>query len=222
MGLQFTKQSTIVRAMGRTSNAREYLMDAATELIWEMSYNSVTVDAICARAGVKKGSFYYFFESKAALALAAMEHAWQTTTYPHMEAVFARDIPPLEQLKRFFEGIYQYQLEAMKKNNGRILGCPFFSVGMESGALDPAVWRASQNYVKRKHAYLAKTVHEAQAQGLTSLTGIDDVEEAVQGIQTLLEGAVARARVQNDPEPLRCVYHQALRLLGAKQPVIEI
>ncbi len=200
--------------MGRTSDARERLMDAATDLIWEMSYNAVTVDAICARANVKKGSFYYFFESKAALALAAMEHAWLSKTRPQMEIFFARDVPPLEQLKRYFEGIYQIHLEA--KNHGRVLGCPFFSVGMESGALDPEVWHASQKYVRRKHKYLAQAVHEAQVQGLID---VDDVEEAVQGIQTLLEGAVCRARVQNDPEPLRGLYHQALRLLGAKQAV---
>jgi TetR/AcrR family transcriptional repressor of nem operon len=189
-------------------------MDAATELIWEMSYNAVTVDAICARAGVKKGSFYYFFESKAALALAAMEHAWQSRTRPHMEAIFASSIPPLERLKRYFDGIYQHELDA--KSHGRVLGCPYFSVGMESGALDPEVWHASQNYVKRKHKYLAQAVHEAHAQGLL---GVDDVEDALQGIQTLIEGAVARTRVQDDPEPLRCVYEQALRLLGVQKVV---
>ncbi len=200
--------------MGRTSDARERLMDAATALIWEMSYNAVTVDAICARAGVKKGSFYYFFESKAALALAAMEHAWQTSTRPHMEATFAASVPPLERLKRYFGGIYELQLN--EKKQGRVLGCPYFSVGMESGALDPEVWRASQEYVKRKHKYVAQAVHDAQAQGLTNA---DDIEGALQGIQTLLEGAAARARVQNDPEPFRCVYEQALRLLGVQKAV---
>ena len=57
--------------MGRTSDADERLMTAARDLMWEESYGSVTIDDICARAGVKKGSFYYFFDSKAALAVAA-------------------------------------------------------------------------------------------------------------------------------------------------------
>ena len=56
--------------MGRTSDANERLMDAALDLIWEESYGAVTIDDICKRADVKKGSFYYFFDSKAALATA--------------------------------------------------------------------------------------------------------------------------------------------------------
>ena len=59
--------------MGRKSDAKERLLDAALDLIWERSYGVVTIDAICEKAGVKKGSFYYFFESKSALAVAALE-----------------------------------------------------------------------------------------------------------------------------------------------------
>ncbi|MGH8428529.1 MAG: TetR/AcrR family transcriptional regulator [Gammaproteobacteria bacterium] len=191
-------------------------MDAATELTWERGYNAVTVDAICERAGVKKGSFYHFFESKAALALAAMEDAWQTRR-PKMDAAFSVSNPPLERLKQYFEALYQSQLE-MSKTQGRVLGCPFFSLGMESGGLDPEVWHASQRYVKRKHGYIEAAIRDAQTAGLVD---VSSVEEAVQGVQTLMEGAMARARVQGNPEPLRGLYEQALRLLGAKRTVKE-
>ena len=58
--------------MGRVSDAREKLMSAILELIWSGSYGNTTIDQICERAGVKKGSFYYFFDSKADLAVAAI------------------------------------------------------------------------------------------------------------------------------------------------------
>ena len=58
--------------MGRTSDANERLMDAALDLIWEESYGAVTIDDICTRAGVKKGSCYYFCRSKSELAFAAL------------------------------------------------------------------------------------------------------------------------------------------------------
>ena len=53
--------------MGRTSNAKERLLEVAFELLWDNSYNSVSIDQICARAGANKGSFYYFFKTKADL-----------------------------------------------------------------------------------------------------------------------------------------------------------
>jgi len=57
--------------MGRVSDARQRLLDATIDLIWQNSYGAVTVDDICERAGVKKGSFYYFFPSKTDLVVAA-------------------------------------------------------------------------------------------------------------------------------------------------------
>ena len=74
--------------MGRTSDADERLKDAALALIWEESYGAVTIDDICKRAEVKKGSFYYFFESKAELAVAALEKMWADP----VEAQFGCDI----------------------------------------------------------------------------------------------------------------------------------
>ena len=43
-------------------------MQASTNFISESSYGSTSVDAICHRAGVNKGSFYHFFASKEELA----------------------------------------------------------------------------------------------------------------------------------------------------------
>lgn len=59
--------------MGRTSDARERILEAAIELIYARSYSAVGVQAICERAGVQKGSFYHFFPSKRELTLAAVD-----------------------------------------------------------------------------------------------------------------------------------------------------
>ena len=81
--------------MGRTSNARQRLLNAASDLLWEKSYHSVTVDEVCARAGVQKGSLYHFFDSKSALAVAALQHLWDTVAKPAYEESFSRLNPPL-------------------------------------------------------------------------------------------------------------------------------
>jgi len=47
--------------MPRVSDMKERLTNAALDLIWHNSYGTTSVDAICERAGAKKGSFYYFF-----------------------------------------------------------------------------------------------------------------------------------------------------------------
>jgi TetR/AcrR family transcriptional repressor of nem operon len=91
--LDLTGRSTIVVGMGRSSDARERLMDATLALMWEESYGAVTIDDICRRAGVKKGSFYYFFDGKASLAVEALERAW-TQEKAWWDETFSASVPP--------------------------------------------------------------------------------------------------------------------------------
>lgn len=207
----------MMRPMSRTSDAKERLLDAATELIWRKGYNAVTVDAICERAGVRKGSFYYFFDSKAALAVASLQNYWETQSRPRLDAAFSASLPPLERLKAYFESLYERQC-ALRKTCGEILGCPYFTLGMERGGVDADVWRASQGYVERKMKYIEAAIRDAKADGSIEIT---NVRAAAQALQTLAEGAMACARVKNDPEPMHGLHAQALRLLGAKQAVDE-
>src|ERR1041385_2830325 len=100
--------------MGRNSDARQKLMDAVTELIWHGSYGTTTIDHICDKAGVKKGSFYYFFESKSDLALAALTTDWEKHR-PDLDSVFSPTIPPLERLKRYCDFSYRFQSEIRAK-----------------------------------------------------------------------------------------------------------
>src|SRR6185436_4718428 len=116
--------------MGRTSDANERLMDAALDLIWEESYGAVTIDDICKRADVKKGSFYYFFDSKAALAVAALEKMWRDEWKPAMDARFSPSVEPLDRIKGYLESPYLKQCQ-VKQETGKVLGCPVGSMGSE-------------------------------------------------------------------------------------------
>src|SRR6267143_121637 len=115
--------------MGRVSDAKERLMGAVRELIWEGSYGSTTIDQICEKAGVKKGSFYYFFDSKADVAVAALEVGCKKHR-EEMDSAFSPTIPPLERIRNYCVFAYQKQLE-IKKKHGSVLGCPLFTLGAE-------------------------------------------------------------------------------------------
>src|SRR5258707_15690592 len=84
--------------MGRVSDAKERLMKAVGELIWTGSYGTPTIDHICDKAGVKKGSFYYFFKSKADLAGAPLDAEFQQRR-GEIDAIFFPIVPPLEGIR---------------------------------------------------------------------------------------------------------------------------
>src|SRR5213596_126407 len=113
--------------MGRVSDAKDRLMKAVGELIWTGSYGTTTIDQICEKAGVKKGSFYYFFESKADVAAEAIDQDWQRRRV-ELDALFSSTIRPLERLRKYCDYGYRLQTE-IKAKCGYVLGCPLFSLG---------------------------------------------------------------------------------------------
>lgn len=66
-------------ARPRAAPARQKLLDAALALIREKGYASTSVDDLCARAGVAKGSFFHHFKDKPSLAVAAADY-WSELT----------------------------------------------------------------------------------------------------------------------------------------------
>lgn len=195
--------------MGRTSDAKEKLMRSVTELIWTGSYGSTTIDQICERAGVKKGSFYYFFDSKAALAELAIESAWEEYR-PKLDQVFSPSLPPLERIHRYCEFELAEQVE-LKKQFGHVLGCPLCTLGTEVSTQEDRLRRKVQEIMGQSRRYLETTVRDAHACGLISAS---DPAAKAQTVYAYIEGLLAQARIQNNIEVLRDMESGMLALLG--------
>lgn len=201
--------------MGRTSDANERLMDAALDLIWEESYGGVTIDDICKRADVKKGSFYYFFSSKSELAIAALERMWNEESKPKMDSLFSPSVEPLARITSYLEFMAEKQREIYAKH-GKVLGCPVASVGSETCTCneESAVGNKMREMFMRKRKYYESAVRDAVADG--SIEPGDPAEKSV-ALNGLIEGTLAQARILNDPNVLKALPQLALRILGAKQ-----
>ncbi len=199
--------------MGRTSDAKERLMDAALDLIWEESYGAVTIDDICKRADVKKGSFYYFFSSKADLAVVALERMWLQSWKPNMDERFSPSIDPVTRLTAYLESIYQKQI-AVKQEHGKVLGCPIVSMGTETCTHEAAVNAKIRELLNRKRRYYESTIRDAVAEG--AIEPCDPAEKAV-ALAGLIEGIVCQCRIMNDPEGAKHLVDMGLHLLGVKQ-----
>ena len=134
--------------MPRVSDMKERLLDAAMDLIWHNSYGTTSVDAICERAGAKKGSFYYFFKSKSELAAAALDADWDKKK-AEMDSIFSPTVPPLERLDRYFDFVHG-RLAELQKKCGSILGCPLLSIGSEVSTQDQIVREAIDRIMNNK------------------------------------------------------------------------
>ena len=197
--------------MPRISTAKQRLTDAAMDLIWENSYGATSVDAICDRAGVKNGSFYYFFKSKSDLAVAALDDFWDKHR-AEFDSMFSATVPPLERLKRYFDFNYRTMAELQIKC-GAVLGCPLTSLGSEICGQDTVLLHKIHQLLDRKLTYLESAIRDAHAQGLVNAP---DAEAKAKALFLFIQGSLAQARIENDMEVLRNLYPSALDLLGAE------
>jgi TetR/AcrR family transcriptional regulator, transcriptional repressor for nem operon len=83
-------------------NVREQLMEAGLRTLHTQGFNGCAVQDITQAAGVPKGSFYNHFESKEALAMAALELFWMNGT-ARRALLSDVTIEPVERLRRHFQ-----------------------------------------------------------------------------------------------------------------------
>jgi len=197
--------------MGRTSDAKERLIEAVIELIWTGSYGSTSVDQICDRAGVKKGSFYHFFESKTELALAGIEHGW-TEHRKKLDQVFSPVVPPLERIWQCFRDFTLEQSE-LKEKCGRVLGGPIHTLGAEVSTVDEKLRQKLQDILSQFVCYYESAIRDAHAQGVIQAP---DAPALARILFAYGEGLLAQARIWNDLSHLNSMELGARVILGFK------
>jgi TetR/AcrR family transcriptional repressor of nem operon len=193
------------------SESKRKLLETAMEMIWESSYGSVSVDDICSKAGVNKGSFYYAFKSKSELAVAAFERYWEHKQ-PLMDKIFSPQVPPLERLENCCQLIIQDQKKKYE-SFGKMLGCPFCSIGSELSTQDEKIRLKAEQMSRRTLKYIESAVRDLAATGQID---VKDTEELAQEICSYITGVLMQAKIENSVSQVERLQHGVMRLLGIK------
>ena len=201
--------------MGRVSNAKERLMEAVRDLIWTGSYGSTTIDQICEKAAVKKGSFYYFFDSKSELAVAALDEEWQRRR-AELDSIFSPTTPPLERLKKYCDYGYRFQAE-MQRKCGYVLGCPLFSLGAEVSTQEGRLQKKVQEILNQKRKYLESAIRDAHAAGLIQAP---EASHKAGMLFAYYQGLMTHARIENKLDVLHDAVRGTYDLLGVQETTL--
>ncbi|WP_306191929.1 TetR/AcrR family transcriptional regulator [Streptomyces sp. MK5] len=200
--------------MGRTSDAKEKILTAARSLIELRGYSALGVAEICKTAGVPKGSFYYFFESKEALALAVIDEHWAAERR-EWTRLLKDDAEPLQRLRQLFEATQATQ-QAGQDSCGTISGCMFGNLSLEMSNQTEAVRERLQEIFEAQVEMVEAVITEARARGEVTVA---DTRTAAQSVVAQLEGQVLFAKLYNNTSPLNALWTNCLALLGARTPV---
>jgi TetR/AcrR family transcriptional regulator, transcriptional repressor for nem operon len=198
--------------MPRHQDSRQRLLEIATELMWESSYGRASVDRICERAGIRKGSFYHHFESKEQLTLEAIEFQWQQ--YRRLlNEIFSPLVAPLERLRLYLAECRSIQQQMCEKV-GFVCGCPLATLGSEIGTQQPTLRAKVHEIMEHNLRFVESAIRDAQVAGMIGQTNPAVLARIV---FDFCEGAHTRARIMNDLQPILDLEEGVMTILGVHE-----
>jgi TetR/AcrR family transcriptional repressor of nem operon len=188
--------------MGRTSTARERIIESAFSLWFRRSYADVGVSEICADAGVQKGSFYHYFPSKTDLAVAVVDEVELRYRSEILGGLLEDpDVPPLERLEKLVE--HHYALAVNNKNEtGHVWGCPIGNLAIEMSTQEEVLRERLNAFFARWAEGFAHLLDEAVVRGDLPP---HDTDSAGLALLAYVQGVTLLVKTGNDPDLIRTI-----------------
>ena len=187
-----TNRSRALRSPGPQAaiNTRDKLVRAAEELMLRDGYSATRVDDVIRKAGLSKGSFYHFFDSKESLGLAAIDRYYADRVARLGKGGHAGETEPRRRADRFVNHACSIAADLWKD------GCLLASFAADAARSSPAIAEMLGKRVDEFRALLASEL----APFATADVGAADLAEQ---FVICLEGAIVLARIYDDPTYLR-------------------
>jgi AcrR family transcriptional regulator len=188
------------------SGVRERLLDAAEALIYSGGIHATGVDAIVKRSGAARKSFYSHFESKEALAVAALERRDARWMRWFVDATLARGKSPRAQLLGMFDVLRDWFAQP------GFHGCAFLNTSGEIADADDPVRVVAREHKARLLAFVRERLDAyADVAGIERRT----LARLARQWLVLIDGAIGVALVSGDAGAARDARAAAELLLDA-------
>jgi len=174
-----------------TNQTKERILAAAKELFLARGYAATTVDAICEKAELTKGSVYYFFDSKEDLGLAVLEWSLGRGMQMLANGSCVRIVDPVEKTFAFLEHLEKCAPEVW--NGGCLLGSFSLELAETNSRMQQAVAGTFQSVAD----YFAEQLQPiaAQCAGKQAPTASDLADTLLGSV----EGSIILAKAHRDP-----------------------
>lgn len=191
---------------------KDRIVEVAAELFWKNSYQGVNTNTISQAAGVNKATLYRYFPSKDDLALAAIDNYCDRTVAYVFEGSFQVTEDPLECLAEIYQRVYQTAQNNFSQD-GCSPGCPFVNMAVEMATANSTIRDRVDQCFQRFGHYYRQIVLTAQERGIRS-TNVD-VDQAVNALINVMNGAMVASKVSNQPEAI-------LKMIPVAQQILKI
>ena len=190
--------------MPRPANpeTRSRLLEKGGDLVSSRGFNATGVQEITAAAGVPKGSFYNYFDSKEAFAVEVLGEYWDQVVELYGPILTDGHIPPLSRITRYFAGLADFH-----ERRQYAFGCLIGNMALEVTPSSEEVRAKLAAIYREWSTSLADCLREAQVH--KELAPGRDASQLATALIDTFEGAVMRAKVERSRAPFdsfeRCV-----------------
>lgn len=187
---------------------RSRIMSSGREVVHHRGFNGSGVQDITAAAGVPKGSFYNYFDSKESFAAEIVEDYWQSIEARHGPILYDARLMPLARVRKFFRGLSKDHCE-----NGFVLGCLIGNLSLELSNTSDEARRKLSAVLGRWESLLGECLREARERG--ELDAKRNPQELAAILIEAYEGALLRGKVEQSGKACERFERVVLpRLLG--------
>jgi TetR/AcrR family transcriptional repressor of nem operon len=177
-------------------NTKTVLLDAGKRIFCEKGYNNAGIEAILQAAGVPKGSFYYYFQSKEDFGLQVINRFAECYAAEMDRHLVDESVPPLERLRNLFESVVG-RLESQHCRNGCLVGNLSQEMADQSETFRARLEEIFDDWRNR----YADCLRQAQDAGEIPVQV--DVRELAEFWLSSWQGAILRAKTMRSTAPLR-------------------
>ena len=139
----------------------DFLLEKGMELLWAKGYNATSVNDIVKAAGVPKGSFYFYFDSKEDFAVKAIDKYFADIVKPTFDILDNKDLSAKERILTF----YELRVKMMKEEMNCRMGCLASNLGNEMAEHSEEIRKKIAEKEHKMYNKLIDSIQEAQNVG---------------------------------------------------------
>jgi TetR/AcrR family transcriptional repressor of nem operon len=182
--------------MPRPANpqTRSRLLKRGADLICSRGFNATGLQEITDAAGVPKGSFYNYFDSKEAFAVEILTEYWESIVENYGPILRETDTPALSRIVRYFAG-----LAAFHERQRFTVGCLIGNMALEVTPSSEEVRGKLAAIYREWSVAITECLRDAQSR--EELARGKDPKQIAAAMVDGFEGAVMRAKVERSRGP---------------------
>ena len=173
------------------TQSKERILAAAKELFLACGYAVTTVDAICEKAELTKGSFYYFFDSKEDLGLAVLDWSLRRSAQMLASGPHAGIVDPVEKAFAFLEHLEKCSPELW--SGGCLLGSFSLELADTNSRMQQVVASMFQALADDFAEKLQPIADQCAGKQAPQASGFADT------LLSIVEGSIILAKAHRDP-----------------------